>query len=97
MSKSKKDKKSKKTSDKSSKKESKASEGKTTYKRGALGQAIFAHIKDVGVDNVKYDDCLEIAVEVLPTTKFNKSHFSWYKNKHRERAAEAKADKKTKK
>lgn len=58
--------------------------GKKTYKRGSLGQAIYAHFDKVKVDEAKYDDCLKIAKKIMPATKFNKSHFSWYKNKYRE-------------
>jgi len=69
----------KKTSEKSSTKSK-----KTTYKRGSLGQAIYEYFDKVGVDEAKYDDTLKVAQKVMPTTKFNKSHYSWYKNKYRE-------------
>ena len=57
---------------------------KSTYKRGSLGQQIYLYFDRVGVDNVVYEKCLELAKKILPTTKFNKYHLSWYKNKYRE-------------
>lgn len=36
-----------------------------------------------GVDNVTYDECLRVAREVKPKTKFDRSHFSWHKNKYK--------------
>ena len=56
----------------------------TVYKRGSLGKAIFAQFDKVGVDNIVYDDCLKLAKSILQTTKFDKYHFSWYKNKYRQ-------------
>ncbi|HIJ53840.1 MAG TPA: hypothetical protein HPP66_11895 [Planctomycetes bacterium] len=37
------------------------------------------------VDNVTYHECESIAREVKPDTKFNKSHFSWYKREYKKR------------
>ena len=87
MSKKKKSKKAKKVDNKDTQskesKETKKSK-KSGYKRGSLGKAIYAYFDDVGVDNAEYDVALKIAQKTLATTKFDKYHFSWYKNKYRQ-------------
>jgi predicted transport protein len=38
-----------------------------------------------GVDNVSYDECESLARHIKPNTKFNRSHFSWYKGDYKKR------------
>jgi hypothetical protein len=54
------------------------------YKRGSLGKAIYAYFDKVEVDNANYEVSLKLAKTIMPTTKYAKTHFSWYKNKYRE-------------
>ena len=77
------------------KKAKKTKRTKKGYKRGSLGQAIYKLFTTKGVDNVLYEESLKLAKSILPTTKYNKSHFSWYKNKFRQMQLDKK--KKTKK
>lgn len=56
---------------------------RSTYKHGTLGNAIFNLFNQKGVENVTYKECELLAKHVMPTTQFNKNHFSWYKNKYR--------------
>jgi len=73
----------KKVVHKKTKKSSKNKKG--TYKRGSLGTAIRELFDKKGVDNVTYDECEKLAKKIMPTTKFNKQHFSWYKNDYNNR------------
>ncbi len=86
MSKKKKTKKSKKDikNPVSAKKSKKKSAKKSGYKRGSLSAAIYELFDKKGVDEVTYDECLELAKSVKKDTKFDKYHFSWYKNKYRQ-------------
>jgi hypothetical protein len=74
----------------------KASKTKATsnYKRGTLTHSIYEYFDKVGVDNADYEKALSIAQNALPTTKFNKNHFSWYRNKYRELGGKGKWQKK---
>ena len=54
------------------------------YKRGSLSSAVYEYFDKVGVDEAKYDDVLTLAKKIMPKTKFNKYHLSWYKNKYRQ-------------
>lgn len=63
---------------------------KTGYKRGSLSSVIFAYIHKTGVDEVVYDKMLELAQKTMPNTKFNRYHYSWYKNKYRKLVEEGK-------
>lgn len=56
---------------------------KSGYKRGSLSSSVYSHFDKVGVDEAKYDDVLALAKKIMPKTKFNKYHLSWYKNKYR--------------
>lgn len=58
---------------------------KSGYKRGSLGTAIRALFDKKGVDKVTYEECLKLAKSIMPSTKFDKSHFSWYKNDYNNR------------
>lgn len=58
---------------------------KSGYKRGSLGNAIRELFDEKGVDKVTYEECEKLAKKIMPTTKFNKSHFSWYKNDYNNR------------
>ena len=57
---------------------------KAGYKRGSLSAAVYAYFDKVEVDEAKYDDVLALAKKIMPKTKFNKYHLSWYKNKYRQ-------------
>ncbi len=67
---------------------------KSSYRKGSLGDSIREHFDSVGVDEATYDDCFALALKIMPQTKFNKSHFSWYKNDYRKREEAAAAKKK---
>ena len=69
---------------KGNKDEQKSTTKKSGYKRGALGKAIYEYFDKIGVDAAKYEPTFEVAKKILPTTKFNKYHYSWYKKKYRE-------------
>ena len=69
---------------KKSAKKSTTKSTKVVYKRGDLGKSIYKMFTTKGVDNVLYEDCLQLAKNIMPNTKFNKYHFSWYKNKFRQ-------------
>jgi len=56
---------------------------KRPQKRRGIMHSLFELFDDKGVDNVTYHECEYIAREVKPDTKFNKSHFSWYKRKYK--------------
>lgn len=61
-----------------------AKKAKKGYKRGSLSTAIYTHFDKVGVDEAVYEECLKLAKSIMPNTKFNKYHLSWYKNKYRQ-------------
>jgi hypothetical protein len=55
------------------------------YKRGNLMGNMREYFrkfyeKDGNFNNAKYEDAEKLAKSIMPTTKFNKYHFSWYKN-----------------
>lgn len=53
-------------------------------KKLKIGKAIYDYFDKVGLENAKYEVSLKIAKKANSTTKYNKSHFSWYKNKYQE-------------
>ncbi len=53
-------------------------------KKQTIGSAMFELFGEKGVDNVTYAECESRAKQVKPDTKFNKSHFSRYKNKYKQ-------------
>jgi hypothetical protein len=53
------------------------------YKRGTLSLVIWEQLERMGVDNVTYEEMETLAFATMAKTKFNKSHYSWYKNKFR--------------
>jgi hypothetical protein len=53
------------------------------YKRGTLSQVIWNQLETLGVDNVTYQEMYDLAIATMANTKFQKSHYSWYKNKFR--------------
>lgn len=57
---------------------------KSKYKRGNLGKAIYQYFDKVDVDKATFDETMKLAKSILPTTKFDRYHFSWYKNKYRQ-------------
>lgn len=72
--------------------------GKKPYRRGDLGRAVMELIdKHNGPDDITYDEAEALAKKILPDTKFNASHWSWYKNKwfRDQEAAEAAAKRKS--
>lgn len=48
-----------------------------------IGGAMYALFDAKGVDNVSYDECESLARHIKPNTKFNRSHFNWYKRDYR--------------
>lgn len=75
------------------KKEGKIVKAKSGYRRGALTVAIYSYFDQIGVDNAKYEGTEKVAKKALPTTKFNKYHLSWYKNKYKELGGKGKWNK----
>ena len=61
---------------------------KSGYKKGSLMKGIYDLFDRKGVDKVTYEETLKLAKSILPTTKFDKSHFSWYKNDYRNKQEE---------
>jgi len=55
-------------------------------RRGGIGKAIYDLFDEKGIENVTYEECEIIAKKIKPDTKFNTSHFSWYKNKYRNKS-----------
>lgn len=55
-------------------------------RRGGIGKAIYDLFDEKGIENVTYEECKIIAKKIKPDTKFNPSHFSWYKNKYRKKS-----------
>jgi len=53
------------------------------YKRGTLGKAVYGYFDDCKAHKKDpvYEDCEKLAQKAMPGTKFNKLHYSWYKNK----------------
>lgn len=49
------------------------------YVRGTLIKSIYAYFDEKWPD-VIYEDTEKLAKQIKPDTKFNKYHFSWYKN-----------------
>ncbi|MBW8002597.1 MAG: hypothetical protein FVQ80_11350 [Planctomycetes bacterium] len=83
---------------KSSKKKTRVKKTKkATYRKGSLGNAIREYFDSVGVDEADYDKSREIALSIMPQSKYSKSHFSWYKNDYRKRAEILASTKKSKK
>jgi hypothetical protein len=70
--------------------------GNTTYKRGTLGKAIYGYFDACKAKKAEpnYDEALAIAQKSMPETKFNKFHYSWYKNKWNLRQETPKTEKK---
>jgi hypothetical protein len=62
-------------------------EDKESYKRGQLKKAVFELFDDKGVDTVSYNECEKLALSIKPDSKFNTSHFSWYKNNYQKTKA----------
>lgn len=61
---------------------------KKGYKRGSLMKSIYDYFDEVGVDSAKYEATEKLAKKIMPSTKFNKAHFSWYKNDYRNKQEE---------
>lgn len=81
----------KKSSEKTTHKDKSKSKKKVVKKRRiSLCSQIWDWFDKVGVDEVTYDDCKAFALKAKPDSKFNKNHFSWYKNKYREQQEEGK-------
>ena len=55
-------------------------------RRGGIGKAIYGLFDEKGIENVTYEECETLAKKIKPDTKFNPSHFSWYKNKYRNKS-----------
>lgn len=60
-----------------------AKKPKTGYKRGSLAKAIYEYMDKVTYPKVTYDMMLKVALKAKPNTKFNHSHYCWYRNKYR--------------
>jgi hypothetical protein len=71
-------------------KKSKVTKGSqvTKSKRVGLGKQVYNLFDKKGgiknLDNISYEEVEKFAKKLMPNTKFNKMHMSWYKNKYRE-------------
>jgi len=54
-------------------------------RRVRIGQSIYEFFDEKGIENVTYEECETLAKKIKPDTKFNKSHFNWYKNEYRKK------------
>jgi predicted transport protein len=52
-------------------------------KKKSIMDSIYSIFDEKGIDNVSYEECMAIARSIKSNTKFNKSHFSWYKRDYR--------------
>ncbi len=59
-------------------------EKKKGIKRGALSAAIYAYFDHVGYAKMDYEVALGVAKKIKPDTKFQRSHYTWYRNKYRQ-------------
>lgn len=55
-------------------------------RRGGIGRSIYELFDEKGIENVTYEECETLAKKIKPDTKFNPSHFSWYKNEYRKKS-----------
>jgi len=74
-----------------SKDKSKLVKSETTIKevstrRGVISQSVYELFDEKGIENVTYEECETLAKKIKPDTKFNKSHFNWYKNEYRKKS-----------
>ena len=60
---------------------------KRTYKKGSLKEVIYKLFDRKGVAKVSYKEVEKLAKKVKPDTKFNKYHFSWYRNNYKKTKA----------
>ena len=49
------------------------------YVRGSLHKGIYAYFDHAGIDAVAYKETERLAKKIKPDTKFDKSHFAWYR------------------
>ena len=49
----------------------------------SISHILFIYFDKVGCDNAVYDECLELAKQVLPTTKFSAWHMYYYRKLYR--------------
>ena len=57
------------------------------YARGSLRKGIFAYFDHTGIDAVTYEETARPAKKIKPDTKFDKSHFAWYRNVYKKAKA----------
>ena len=62
---------------------SKKSSPKKPQKKVSLKEAIYNLFDSKGVSKVSYQEVEKLAKKVKPDTKFNKYHFSWYRNNYK--------------
>ena len=62
-------------------------------RRGGIGQSIYELFDEKDIENVTYEECETLAKKIKPDTKFNPSHFSWYKNEYKRKRKERGTDK----
>lgn len=56
-------------------------------KRISITQALHKRFTEVGPENVKLAEALEIAKKIKPDTAFNSKHLTWHRNYYREKQA----------
>lgn len=56
---------------------------KPKKKRITITALMYAYFDKVGLEKIKYERAKRIAQQVKPDTKFNRQHFSWYRNQYR--------------
>lgn len=61
-------------------------------KRKGIKGAMYAMFDEKGVDGVSYDECESAARKIKPDTKFDRSHFSWYKKEYLKKEGDGKTN-----
>jgi len=58
-----------------------------TQKKGSLKDAVYQLFDSKGITKVTYQEVENLAKKIKPDTKFNKYHFSWYRNNYKKTRA----------
>jgi hypothetical protein len=58
-------------------------------KKATVAAAVRALFEERGLDGVTFDDALKAARKALPSSRFAKSHYAWYRSKFKKAAATA--------
>lgn len=58
---------------------------KAPVRKGAVGNAVKEYIDKVGIDNIDFEAMKDVVLSVKADSKFNKNHFSWYRNDYKKK------------